>query len=156
MKILGIIQGCEIKEDTDGRVEVVADADIDCDGGSNPHHDPCWQPDTLLHLHGHAIDAESVPYIVVPPLIVRETRGTVMGSQARVTHLENGRTCMAVVADLGPSRKIGELSPAAARLLGINPNPNTGGEERHIIRYELWPGLPAVVDGITYTLQHAS
>lgn len=157
MKLLGTIQNCEIIEDDTGRVFFTADADVDCDGlGSNPHHDPYFQNDTFLHHNGHALTAEVTPFVVVPPLIVRGTKGVVMGCRAKVTNTRNGKWTWAVVADLGPSRKIGELSVEAAERLGLSGNPNTGGTGEHVILYELWPGVEATVDGITYQLQHAA
>lgn len=153
MRIIETIQGCEIIEESDLRVHFVADADIDCDGGSNPFRDPCWQPDTTLHHGGKAIDAEAVPFIVVPPVIVKKTLGAVMGCRARATNTLTGACVDCVVADIGPTRKIGELSPAAAKAIGINANPVSGGEESRIILYELWPGTPATVRGVTYSLQ---
>jgi hypothetical protein len=87
------------------------------------------------------VDAETVPYIVVPPLIVQETEGVVRGCKARVTF--NGKTVDCVVADKGPAKKTGELSIAAARAIGINPNPRIGGREKADVFYELWPGIAA-------------
>ena len=170
MRLLDTITGegftSEIWQDSDGRVFFVADADIDCDGGSNPHHDPCWQRDTSLHFPRRGqpgskpIDSERVPGIVVPPIIVTAVAGIVLGCRGRATKMRkrNGlwqdiASADAVVFDTGPTRKDGELTPALAKLLGIDPNPNTGGEDAAIIRYELWPGVPAVVDGLTYDLQ---
>jgi hypothetical protein len=145
----------EIVEDDHGRVYFMADADIDCDGGSNPHHDPCWQPDTTLHHRGRPIDSETVPGIVVPPAILRGVKGVVLGCRARATNTRTGQSADAVVFDQGPTRKTGELSPALAKLIGINPNPNTGGEDAPVVLYELWPGEAAVVNGVTYALQPA-
>jgi len=155
VKTLTIIQDRPVNLHGDGHLSFIADADIDCDGGANPQHDPCWQRDTTLHHHGHPVDAERVPFIVVPPSIVRAVAPVVMGCQAKITNTLNGQSCLAVVADTGPAKKLGELSPAAARRLGINPNPNTGGESRPVILYELWPGQPATVDGESYQLQPA-
>jgi hypothetical protein len=87
------------------------------------------------------VDAETVPYIVVPPLIIQKTAGVVRGCKARVTF--NGKSVDCVVADRGPGGKIGELSIAAARELGIDPNPRTGGREKADVFYELWPGVAA-------------
>jgi hypothetical protein len=84
------------------------------------------------------VDAESVPYIVVPPLIVQKTVGVVRGCTARVSLGRRSVDC--VVADLGPSRKTGELSIAAARALGIPESPRHGGREQRDVLYELWPG----------------
>jgi len=96
------------------------------------------------------VDSETVPYIVVPPLIIWNTKGIVRGSKARVTRGELTVDC--VVADRGPTTKIGELSIAAARALGLNPSPRNGGTEEQELFYELWPGIAAP----GYELQAAS
>ncbi len=88
------------------------------------------------------VDAETVPYIVVPSLIVQKTAGVVCGCKARVTY--HGVSVDCVVADRGPSSKIGELSIAAARVIGMNPSPRNGGTEKPEVLYELWPGVAAV------------
>lgn len=87
------------------------------------------------------VDSETVPYIVVPPLIIQKTAGVVRGCKARVSY--KGKSIDAVVADRGPADKIGELSIAAARALGIKESPRNGGSEKPEILYELWPGVPA-------------
>lgn len=87
------------------------------------------------------VDSETVPYIVVPPLIVQRTAGVVRGCKARVTY--RGRSVYAVVADKGPSSKIGELSIAAARAVGIPESPRRGGIDGPEVLYELWPGIAA-------------
>lgn len=152
--VIGTIEGCDIlRTDLPETVVFVAKAAIDCDGGNNPEHDPCWRADTTLHHNDHAIDAETVPYVVTPPLIIAKTHGIVLGCKARVTNTRTGQSAVAVVADIGPRRKLGEISPALARLIGVNPNPNHGGEDSHVIRYEFFPGVPAVVNGVTYGLR---
>lgn len=87
------------------------------------------------------VDAETVPYIVVPSLIIQGTAGVVRGCKARVTRGDRSVDC--VVADKGPRNKIGELSIAAARAIGLNPSPRNGGTEQPELFYELWPGVPA-------------
>lgn len=87
------------------------------------------------------VDAETVPYIVVPPLIIQHTMGIVRGCKARVTF--NSKSADCVVADRGPSNKIGELSIAAARAIGLPSSPRNGGTERQEVLYELWPGIAA-------------
>jgi hypothetical protein len=87
------------------------------------------------------VDAETVPYIVVPPLIVQKTFGAVRGCKARVTW--KGRSVECVVADKGPRDKIGELSIAAARAVGMPSSPRSGGTVHAEVLYELWPGQPA-------------
>lgn len=152
-RTLGTIDKVTITERADGSVDWTAAARIDCDGSDNRHGDPCWQADTSLHYQGKAIDAESVPYVVVPPLIRDGVKGIVLGCNAVIENIETGDIVDAVCADIGPRRKIGELSCEAARRLGLSGNPNHGGTEEKIIRYRIFPGIPAVVDGITYTLQ---
>lgn len=97
------------------------------------------------------VDSETVPYVVVPPLIVQKTVGVVRGCAAKITY--KGKTCVCVVADKGPSSKLGELSIAAARAIGIPSSPKSGGISDNSILYELWPGLAAVVNGFQYQLQ---
>lgn len=87
------------------------------------------------------VDSESVPYIVVPPLIVQKTQGVVRGCRARVTF--RGRSIDGVVADRGPARKTGEISIAMARALGIPTSPRNGGRTTADVLYELWPGQAA-------------
>lgn len=87
------------------------------------------------------VDSETVPYIVVPPLIVQQTVGVVRGCKARVTYKDKSVDC--VVADRGPARKIGELSIAAARAIGLPSSPRHGGTEKAEVFYELYPGVAA-------------
>lgn len=87
------------------------------------------------------VDAETVPYIVVPPLIILKTAGVVCGCRARASY--DGRSVECVVADRGPATKIGELSIAAARALGIPSSPRNGGRSKPDVSYELWPGQAA-------------
>jgi len=87
------------------------------------------------------VDAETIPYIVVPPIIVQQTAGVVRGCLAKVTF--RGRSVDCVVADRGPAKRIGELSIAAARALGIPSSPRHGGTESPEVQYELWPGKAA-------------
>jgi hypothetical protein len=87
------------------------------------------------------VDSETVPYIVVPPLIVRKTAGIVCGCRGRVMY--GGKSVDCVVADLGPGQRIGELSIAAARAIGLRSSPKNGGTGKPQIQYEIWPGTPA-------------
>jgi len=101
------------------------------------------------------VDAETVPYIVVSPAIRNAAKGVVLGCKARVTNTANGKSVDAVVADIGPRKKIGELSIAAARAIGIPSSPRTGGEDQKTIKYELWPDTAASVNGVDYDLMPA-
>ena len=87
------------------------------------------------------VDAETVPYIVVPPLVIQQTAGVVRGCKARASY--KGKSVDCVVADRGPSGKVGELSIAAARALDMPSSPRNGGTEKPEVLYELWPGVAA-------------
>lgn len=130
------------------------DADIDADGSSgNTYNDPYFQPDTTYHFKGKALNSETTKFIVVPPIVVSGVGPVVLGCHARVTDFRTGKRCLAVVGDLGPMFKVGEVSIAAARALDIPWHPVTGGLQEFCFFYELWPGQPAAVDGVVYTLQ---
>ncbi len=138
----------------------IADFDVDCDGVDddgnpyNPDGDPYYQPDTSLHHNGQALNAYKVEFIVVPMAVVNACKGIVLGCQARATNTKTGQSVWAVVGDTGPKNKLGEGSPACASAIGIDPNPNNGGEDSYdAVLYELWPGTPALVNGVLYTLQ---
>lgn len=98
------------------------------------------------------VDSETIPYIVVPPLVRQKTKGIVLGAKAIVVNTLNGKSVDAVVADIGPRTKIGELSIAAAKAIGIPSSPRTGGTDKKVVLYEIWPGTPAVVGNTTFTL----
>jgi hypothetical protein len=136
-----------------GPVHFVADADIDSDGGGLSHGDPDFQPDTALHRNGQPLNSDVDRYIVVPPVICQSVADIVLGAKAMVTNRRNGITCAAVVGDIGPKNKDGEISIALAKALNINPDPVRGGEDSAVIEYLIYPGTPAEVLGITYPLQ---
>lgn len=153
MKLIATIEKEPIVEHDNGDVVYRAKAAIDTDGSGPLHGDPCAQPDTSLHFQGKALNADVDKYVVVPPAIVHGVRGTVLGCKATVLNTRNGRSSDAVVGDVGPRLKLGEVSVALAKALGINPSPTTGGTTEHVIHYLISPGKPAVVDGRHYTLQ---
>ncbi len=98
------------------------------------------------------VDSNLIPYIVVPPVVRKKSKGIVLGCMAKIVNTQNRKYCWAVVADIGPQKKVGEISIAAARLIGINDNPRTGGTDDFVISYELYPGMPAQINGVTYDL----
>jgi hypothetical protein len=67
----------------------------------------------------------------------------------------------AVVADGGPANKLGEISLACAKAIGVPVNENSahpansGGiaATSHVIHYRLFPGVAASLNGVTYPLQ---
>ncbi len=102
------------------------------------------------------LDAETVPFIVVSPKVQMGFKGVVLACRARVTNLRNGKHVDCVVGDIGPLRKIGELSIAAAKAIGINPSPKFGGTDELILKYEFWPSVAGVIGEALATLQRAN
>jgi hypothetical protein len=106
------------------------------------------------------VDSATVPFVVVPPMIIKGVAGVVMGCRAVVTNTKNNQSVEAVVADGGPSNKLGEISLACAKAIGVPAGEgathpaNAGGVDSHIIHYQLFPDVPAVVNDVTYPLQH--
>ena len=94
------------------------------------------------------VNSETVPYMVVPPVIISATNGAVMGCKCLVTNVQNGRSVYGMVADVGPRVKVGEVSIHMARLLGIPESPRYGGTNLPIIKYELWPGVVTDIKGV--------
>ena len=153
MRLIATIEGEEITELDDGRVRWVAKAAIDSDGIGPHHGDKTAQDDTSLHYEGKPLNADLDRYIVVPPAIIKGVKGVVLGCQAEVTNTDNGRWTLAVVGDIGPHKKLGEMSCACAEALRLNPSPVDGGTDKHIIQYLISPGVAANVKGKQYTLK---
>ncbi len=103
------------------------------------------------------VDSATVPFMVVPPMIIRGVAGIVMGCRCVVTNTRNGRSVEGVVADGGPSNHLGEISVACAKAIGVPIGlkypANGGGAPSPTIVYHLYPGTPAVVNGVNYPLQ---
>ncbi|MBQ1088905.1 glycoside hydrolase family 75 protein [Streptomyces sp. B93] len=112
-----------------------ADLDIDCDGRPGPlcnrRTDPYFSDTTAFtQSDGRYLDAERLPYIVVPVPSRRwdhGAHGVRGGSVAAVVYEDRVR--YAVVGDRGPHDIIGEASYAAAAALGIRPDPRGGGTD---------------------------
>ncbi len=98
------------------------------------------------------VDASSVPYIVVHPVVRAKAVGIVIGCRGRITYKR--KTIDAVVADVSGGATFGELSIAAAEVLGIPSSPRSGGVQSGVL-FEFWPGSAAIVNGEIYVLQHA-
>ncbi len=136
-------------------------------GNNTPVHQLASDPDpgafisqTALQIPGLAktdpnryVDGMRFPFAVVPPIVAKGTKGKVLGCKVTLRNTRNGRHCTAVVADIGPTRKIGELSPAAAIALGLDPNARHGGTSDFIISYIIEPGVPANIDTTVFPLQ---
>ena len=153
MRTIAVIENEQIREFDDGSVRYRAKAAIDTDGAGPLHGDPCAQRDTSLHWQGKALNADEDRYIVAPPAIIQGVKGIVLGCQAYAKNIKNGQETECVVGDIGPHKKLGEISVATAKALGINPSPTSGGTDEHVVEYTLKPGVPANVNGKQYTLQ---
>lgn len=153
MKQLFVIEGYPVILNPDGMVHWIAKGAIDGDGSGSSHGDPYFQDDTSLHYHGEALNADVDRYIVVPPQIISAVAPVVLGCQAIVIDTRNGNTTDAVVGDVGPKSKLGELSIACAKAIRIPSSPISGGIEWPVILYQIWPGKPATVGTKEYDLQ---
>ena len=158
MRLIATIEGEPIIEMDDLSLLFRAKAAIDGDGSGEERKGDTFEPDTSLHFDGKALNSDVDKYVVVPPAIIEGVAGVVLGCQARLANtLKDGwaNPVSAVVGDIGPHHKLGEVSIACAEALGIPSSPTTGGEERHVIEYRIYPGVAAEVDGKLYTLQPA-
>jgi hypothetical protein len=102
------------------------------------------------------VDSNAVPGVVVPRILAKKLPGIVLGCQVYVTNLSipGSKPVAAVVYDTGPDNEIGEGSIDLARQLKLGTNPRKGGgTDEFIIKVCIHPGVPAVVNGITYPLQ---
>ena len=118
-----------------GAVYWTADMDIDCDGIEttvcNAQTDGAFQPNTSAQTStGEYLDASTLPYVVIPLPSARFAYadhmidlGTVVGV------IYDGQIQFGVFGDQGPDDIIGEASYRMAQLLGIDPDPSTGGTD---------------------------
>jgi len=100
------------------------------------------------------VDAASVPYIVLPSHWRRLAVGVVLGCKATVKDIKTGKVLNAAgVLDFGPRAKVGEASIACAQFFDVPASPKNGGTSEKRFIYTFFPGVPAVINGITYQLQ---
>jgi len=112
---------------------------------------------TLARINPLAyVDAASVPYIVLPGAWRRKAIGVVLGCRATVEDTQTGEILESGVLDFGPSHKVGEASIATAKHFGVPHSPKNGGTNVKRFIYRFYPGVPAVINGVTYQLQPMS
>src|SRR2546421_6687793 len=138
MRLIARIEGEPIFERDDLSVYWKAKAAIDSDGVGPHHGDHTAQDETTYKPN---LNADIDKYIVVPPAIRNGVKGVVIGCQAQVTNTQNGKHAAAVVGDVGPPHKLGEISCACASAIGLNPSPVSGGVDEHVIDYVIFPGV---------------
>ncbi len=83
------------------------------------------------------LDAESIPYIVLPGGM---GAGAGLGDYGVVVNRSNNKVSAAICGDIGPRRKIGEASIAAAKAIGIPSSPRNGGVSSKIVLYVIFAG----------------
>jgi hypothetical protein len=114
--------------DKQNAVYWTADMDIDCDGAvttaCNIQNDPWFQEGTAF---GNNVQADKVPYYVIPNNFSLGSNGIAGGQIAAIIY--KGKLTYGVLADTGPAGIIGEASYATAKLLTIDPDPETGGTD---------------------------
>lgn len=133
-----------------GAVFWIADLDVDCDGKTttkcNLTADPAYQNQTAAtDSAGQPLDAAALPYVVVPGKSTRwdyKAAGLQMGSLFAVIYKDS--VMYGVAGDIGPTSIIGEASYRMAELLGIDPDPSTGGTDEPVA-YIGFTGTDAVV-----------
>jgi hypothetical protein len=79
---------------------------------------PIWDPNRY-------VNSETVPYIVAPRGLTTPSGRRLLGLKCKCEY--QGKEQEGIVADIGPAKKIGEISIAMADALGINSNARNGG-----------------------------
>lgn len=112
-----------------------ADMDIDCDGKMsaqcNLSTDPSYMDQTAAtDSNGEFLDAATLPFVVIPGRSMRfDYIDAGLGMRSVVAVIYDGKVEYGVLGDVGPQAIIGEASYRMAELLGIDPDPSTGGAE---------------------------
>jgi hypothetical protein len=149
------IDGITIEQTKDAKhIRFLSDLDICNDGTGPPHGDEYHQPQTAYYNDGKFLNADKDKYIVIPPQIREMIEPVVMGCQARLTNIETGVVHDAVCGEIGPDDKTGEAAYCLAKIVNHKITHNSG-DSRRIYLYELWPDVPANVNGKTYELEPA-
>jgi N-acetylmuramoyl-L-alanine amidase len=136
-------------------ISFISDLDICNDGSGDDHGDVSHQPMTAYWNNGNFLDADVDKYIVIPPQVrelIEQLPAKVMGCQARLTNVATGVWTPAVTGEIGPDDKTGEAAYCAAKVVNPKITHNSGDKSR-LYLFELWPNLPATVDGTTYKLE---
>lgn len=101
------------------------------------------------------LDAETVPYIAVPPQIIECVPQIVIGSRVICRYKDRRNQwhqAMGIVGDEGGRKRIGEISVAMAVALGIPSDPKTGGVNNGVY-FEIHAGVQTTLNGELFELQ---
>lgn len=133
----------------DGALWWRADLDVDCDGGRTAacRADPSYLPETsATDSNGDPLDAATLPFVVIPlpsQGFAPAEHGVRLGSVVAVVYRD--RVEYGIFGDSGPRGIIGEASYAMAALLGIDPDPVTGGADEGAT-YIVFTGESGIVE----------
>lgn len=137
-----------------------APAAICADGAPKAVAGDTYQPTTSFQFtDGSQINADEIPYVVLPRTKNASGKwaspdrvagnpfhdaGIQRGDYVKITNPQNGQSVYAIYGENGPSGEVGEISMAAARALGINDSPISGGfttmTDSQYLNYEFFPG----------------
>ncbi|MBK8257940.1 MAG: PAAR domain-containing protein [Polyangiaceae bacterium] len=137
-----------------------APAAICADGAPKGVAGDTYQPTTSFQFSdGSYINADTIPYVVLPQAknsagnwaSAHNVKGNPFGDAGikpgdyvKITNPANGNTVYAIWGENGPSGEVGEISMAAARDLGLNDSPISGGfttmTDSQYLNYEFYPG----------------
>lgn len=142
----------------DNTVVVTAKAAVDADGSElSKHHIGTSQPTTSFQLSHKSIDAEAIPYVVIPDIPIQGSKDEI--SFTRSTGVDNGDLAIvikghlcsfAIVGDKGAIYRFGEISLAAQEDLG---NPQCLGSEKPCMKLKGKSGEGVgIPGGVTYII----
>jgi len=153
LKLIKTIGGVHIFATLDhSYVRFLSDLDV-CNDGTGPRHgDKHYQPQTAYYNKGKFLNADEECYIVIPMCVRKLLKKKSMGCKAQASNIETGAIYPAVCGELGPNDKTGEASYCLAKMLNKKVTHNSG-DKRLIYLYELWPGIPAIVNDKRYQLE---
>ncbi|NGN65214.1 peptidoglycan-binding protein [Streptomyces sp. A7024] len=129
-----------------GAVFWTADLDVDCDGKRtaecNENTDPWWQNQTAcVESDGQPLNSATLPHIVIPlKSSTWDPAASGLGCGTVGAVIYQDKVVYGVIGDRGPSGIIGEASYAAAKSLGMNPSPSSGGVSGKVVGYVTFPG----------------
>ena len=111
---------------------------LDTDGsGEPPFKDPDRQNTTNLHSKSQHLDANKIPYIVLPSS--NKIQDVLVGDLGILVDTEKGKYIFVIYGDKGPKTKIGEASVAAHRELGLTDGKKNRGYEEEGLVYIVFP-----------------
>jgi hypothetical protein len=115
-------------------------AQVDTDGSPKKYPSPPHNPYTSLMHEQHAVNAEIVPYIVLPE---NNINNVMLGDVGIVIDTASGKSVYVIYADKGPAGKIGEASIAVHAALGLKYKTTSGvfiGHDDLDLVYIMFPG----------------